>query len=245
MRNYQISFGDSTLAAFFHPAFSGPNSPVLIVCHGFCGSVEGGSSIELANVLQKRGIGVLRFRFTPHRCLSQQVAEISCVVNFCRESLGSRIALLGRSMGAAASLAFAAKAPDLAGLCLMASPADLPATFRAILGDDYTRLEEGQPLTVFHEGEPARLTPEFIQDFDFYDLPAAVRRLVDTPLLIVHGLDDATVPVEQGRLLFAAAAEPKRLLLLADHGHSFSCCPERFVPTVADWVSSEVFGARL
>ena len=42
---------------------------------------------------------------------------------------------------------------------------------------------------------------------------------VKTPLLIVHGERDTVVPVEQGRALFAAAAEPKRATWLADAGH--------------------------
>jgi len=245
VRNFSIPFEDSALSAYFHPASSDQNRPVLIVCHGFCGSAAGGSSLELADRLNGLEIAMLRFSFTPQRCLSRQIKEIGAVVDYCQKHLGDEIALLGRSMGAAAALAFAAVHPDLSGLCLMASPADLPATFRGILGDDYARLEQGQPITVFHEGEPVYLAPEFIQDFDAYDLPAAAANLAGFPLLIVHGLDDTTVPVEHGRILFAAAKEPKRLLLLPDHGHSFSCQSERFVPAIAAWVHREVFPLSL
>lgn len=245
MQNFFIPFEGSDLAAYFHPAPSGLDRPVLIVCHGFCGSAAGGSSLELADRLNGLEIAVLRFSFTPQRCLSRQVKEIGVVVDYCQKQLGGEIALLGRSMGAAAALAFASVHRDLSGLCLMAPPADLPATFRGILGDDYTRLEQGRSVTVFHDGEPVFLTPEFIQDFAAYDLVAATRNVAGIPLLIVHGLDDTTVPVEHGRMLFAAAGEPKRLLLLPNHGHSFSCQSERFVPAVAAWVRQEVFPMRL
>lgn len=43
---------------------------------------------------------------------------------------------------------------------------------------------------------------------------------IETPLLIVHGEQDAVVPVSQGEALFRAANEPKRLQLLAETGHN-------------------------
>ena len=243
MLNLTIPAGNTHLAAFFHPAPSGADRPILIVCHGFCGSAEGGSVFDLAKSLQESDIALLRFRFTPQRCLSQQVAEIGSVVEFCRKQLGTRIALLGRSMGAAASLAFAATDRNLSGLCLMAAPADLHATFRGMLGEDYERLEQGQAIAISYEGDTVHLTPDFIRDFDRYDLLGAASNLSGIPLLIVHGLEDDTVPVEQGRQLYAAAKNPKELLLLPDHAHSFACCAERFVPKISGWMIRQVFPA--
>ena len=245
MKVLSIPAGDSNLKAFLHPAPSGANRPVLIVCHGFCGSVDGGSSLELAAAVQTKDLALLRFCFTPQCCLSQQVLEINAVLDFCRNNISTEIALLGRSMGAAASLACAAKDLNLAGLCLMASPSDLAATFRNLLGSAYTTLERGESVTGFYEGGPVHLTPEFIQDFDNYDLLHAARNLSGIPLLIVHGLNDDTIPVEQGRKLYAAAGNPKQLLLLPHHSHSFAVSAERFVPNVADWLSQTVFPVAL
>ena len=55
------------------------------------------------------------------------------------------------------------------------------------------------------------------------------------------GTADVTVPIEHARQLFAAANEPKRLLLLPDHGHSFIGAGDRFIPTVVDWLWQQVF----
>ncbi|HWR29097.1 MAG TPA: alpha/beta hydrolase [Negativicutes bacterium] len=241
MQNFTIPAGNNHLAAFLHPARSGANRPVLIVCHGFCGSAEGGSVFDLADSLHERDISLLRFRFTPQRCMSQQVEEINAVAYYCRKYVSQNIALLGRSMGAAASLAFAASDKSLSGLCLMASPSDLFETFRGMLGEHYESLEHGQTITGVYENEPVQLTPEFIQDFDHYDLLGAAHSLAGMPLLIVHGLDDNTVPVAQAHQLYAAAENPKELLLLPGHAHSFAYASERFVPAVADWLTREVF----
>ena len=53
---------------------------------------------------------------------------------------------------------------------------------------------------------------------DRYNSVALVDR-IDCPLLILHGTDDELVPLAQGRKLFDAAREPKRLVTVdaADH----------------------------
>lgn len=45
-------------------------------------------------------------------------------------------------------------------------------------------------------------------------------RGVRRPVLIVHGERDTTIPVSQGRALFEAAHEPKKLVLFKEAGHS-------------------------
>jgi len=240
MKTLSIPAGDRNLPAWLHPC-SSPASPCLVVCHGFCGSPEGGSSLELADAINKLNIATLRFSFTPHSSLSRQVTEIEAVVNFCRTNLHGPAALLGRSMGAAASLVFAASGAVLSGLILMASPADLPATFSGILGDDYARLEQGQAVTVFHEGQPVHLTPDFIKDLKKPDLFLAAASLNGLPLLVVHGMEDETVPPDHGRLLYEKAGHPKELLLLPGVSHSFSGQARHFVPQIAAWLERQVF----
>jgi hypothetical protein len=43
---------------------------------------------------------------------------------------------------------------------------------------------------------------------------------INVPLLLMHGLRDRTIPTRYGRRLFAAADEPKQLLLIKDGQHS-------------------------
>lgn len=43
---------------------------------------------------------------------------------------------------------------------------------------------------------------------------------VDAPLLVVHGADDEVIPVDLGQELFAAADEPKRLVILQGAHHN-------------------------
>lgn len=43
---------------------------------------------------------------------------------------------------------------------------------------------------------------------------------IDAPLLMIHGADDDIVPLDMGRELFAAAAEPKEFSLVEGAGHN-------------------------
>ena len=75
--------------------------------------------------------------------------------------------------------------------------------------------------------------------------PIPDEKPVKTPLLIIHGRNDATVPVEHARRLYGAAGEPRRLIELPDQDHSFTGCAGRFVPAVAEWLAGTVFASRL
>lgn len=44
--------------------------------------------------------------------------------------------------------------------------------------------------------------------------------VISVPVLISHGDPDLTIPTDEGRALFAAAKEPKKLLILAGAGHN-------------------------
>ncbi|MDR3563393.1 MAG: alpha/beta hydrolase [Negativicutes bacterium] len=232
------------LDAVIHTPGSSNTGVVLVFCHGFRGSKEGGGrATALAEKVAALGFTVVRFDFTPQKKLSLQVAELAAVVAYSRAHLGRRIILFGRSMGGSASLAFAAADRDIAGLCLWATPSDLIETFRLSLRAGYDRLAAGEDF--FHEDEwgPLHLTPDFIGDFANFDLLASVRSLAGVPLLIVHGSGDDVVPERQAERLFGAAAEPKDLVIIPGGDHQFTATHPVASGAVLDWLA-RMFVAR-
>ena len=64
---------------------------------------------------------------------------------------------------------------------------------------------------------------------------------VKVPVLITHGDPDPVIPVEQGRSLYAAANEPKKLLIFPGAGHNVhGDVGERYVDVVADFIREAV-----
>ena len=76
---------------------------VLVMAHGFRGSMEGGGRASaLADELEERICSVVRFNFSWCAMLSNQVAELKAVLDYVRERLQpDKVFLLGRSFGGA------------------------------------------------------------------------------------------------------------------------------------------------
>lgn len=237
MQEISIQSSSGSLSGVLHPATDPESDTVLVICHGFRGSKDGGGrAILLSDAVAGCGISVVRFDFTPHETLSQQIAEIASVVEFCRECVGARILLLGRSMGGSAALAFAAQDGDIAGLCLWSTPWNLKETFQLSLGDAYYRLARGEKVVVEDETGRAALAPKLIADFDRHDLLNCVRLLGSTPILVIHGDKDDIVPLRQAKDLFQLAAGPKRLAVIEGGDHQFSTNYEQPQRELLGWL---------
>jgi fermentation-respiration switch protein FrsA (DUF1100 family) len=65
---------------------------------------------------------------------------------------------------------------------------------------------------------------------------------VRCPVLVVHGDRDRIIPVEQGRTLFAAAPEPKRLLIIEGAGHNdlSNVGGEKYIDTLAEFIRGSI-----
>jgi putative redox protein len=190
----------------------------------------------LADAVAAIGVTVVRFDFTPHETLTQQIAEISSVVEFCRECIGTRIFLLGRSMGGSAALAFAAQDGAVAGLCLWATPWNLDETFQLSLGEYYHKLAQGEGVVLEDEYGRASLTPKLIEDMRHYDLLSCVREIGNTPVLILHGDKDEIVPLRQAKDIYQLATGPKRLTVIEGGDHQFTNHYEQSQRELLNWL---------
>jgi len=64
---------------------------------------------------------------------------------------------------------------------------------------------------------------------------------VKCPVLVTHGTRDATIPVAQGRKLYAAANQPKQLLIIEGGDHNLAGKGgERYLNQIADFIHKAV-----
>lgn len=213
---------------------------VLIICHGFRGSKEGGGrAVALAEEVVKLGLSVVRFDFTPLGPLSQQIDELAAVAAFARRELGSKLVLLGRSMGGSAALAYAAAQPEgICGLCLWATPSNLEETFRLALQDNYRRLLAGKTVQVTDSYGRSSLTPGFIRDFAGHDLLQAARSLKGIPVLVLHGTQDETVPFVQAETLYQQLGGRKELVAVPGGDHQLHAFYRETTAAILKWIKS-------
>ena len=209
-------------------------APVLVLAHGFRGSMDGGGRAAVLAEMASECCNVIRFNFNGSQILSKQVEELEAVLAYVRLKFSAgKIFLLGRSLGGAAALVAASRSADITGLVLWAAPNDLQATFRNALG-------AGQALYLNDERGELTLTPDFITDFAKYDLQGILRNWRKRPLLILHGEKDETVAVDQARLTFALAGVPKKLVIINGGDHSFTNHGNKAAAEVVGWLKDRL-----
>lgn len=238
MQDISIQSHSGTLAGVIHQASSPDPDAALVICHGFRGSKDGGGrAIMLADAVAAIGVTVVRFDFTPHATLTQQIAEIKSVVEFCRECIGTQIFLLGRSMGGSAALSFAAQDGAVAGLCLWATPWNLEETFQLSLGvQHYQQLAKGEGVVLDDEYGQVSLTPHLIKDMQSYDLLDCVRQIGRIPIMILHGDHDTVVPLSQAKDIYRMAAGSRKLIVIEGGDHQFINHYEQAQRELLNWL---------
>ncbi len=211
---------------------------VLVMAHGFRGSRDSGGRAQGVARQIAAHASVVRFNFTGTRIISEQVAELRAVLREVRlRAPGCELFLLGRSLGGAASIITCAQEGDLAGLILWATPNDLRATFRHVMGDVYyARLDAGETLRFNDERGECALTPDFLTDFDKYDLSALLKEKVQCPVLLLHCKGDDTVLVKQAERNAQLLGERGELHLYEGGDHSFTEYSEAAGSVIAQWL---------
>ncbi|HZK18603.1 MAG TPA: alpha/beta hydrolase [Clostridia bacterium] len=226
--------------------------PLVIVCHGFTGSKEGdGGSIAMGDELARRGFATLLFDFAgcgdseglwEELTLSGQIDDLGAVVGWARANGYQRIILNGRSFGGTTVLAFAASDKGIDAACTWAASAKPLHLFSGFCGSDPVDnglLLNGSPderIMLQSDNGALYLQRRFFQDLAQYDIPEYAKRIGTRPLLLIHGTADDVVPVSDVHLLFDAADEPKKMVLVENADHTFSDHRVRVWDVFFDWL---------
>lgn len=197
----EIATGDGHVVLAWW-AKAAPGQPTLLYFHG-----NGGSLANRAERIRKyrdAGRGIFMMTYRGYGGSTGRPSERANVADALRayDLLRARgvaagdVIVYGESIGTGVAVQVAAERP-VAGVILDApytSVVDVAASIYPYL--------------------PARTLMR-----DRYETVRHLPR-VAAPLLVVHGEADAVIPVEMGRAVYAAAREPKRLVVIPGAGHS-------------------------
>jgi len=152
--------------------------------------------------LQKSGLSILGIDWRGYGGSTGQPTELGlradarAAFDFVRAAArGSRIAVFGESLGTGPAIALARERP-VAGVLLNAPYASVRRLFEL----------RGPPL-------PYRWLMN-----DPFDSEALIGDL-NVPVLILHGTADPAIPIAEARRLYAAAREPKQIIVIEGAGH--------------------------
>lgn len=216
------------------------HAPILIMTHGFRGSQDGGGrAIVLAEELSAF-CNVVRFNFGDTQILSQQVHELTLVINYMKEKYPlSKFFVLGRSMGGVTALLTVHQRKDITGLILWAMPSDIRQTFMVALGkENYEILRSGKSIFLDDERGYLELQPKFIDDCDRYDIHSILSNWRSCPVFVIHGDSDNLVALEQAHKTFALLPEIKKIEVIRGGDHSFTEHSAIVTRKVVNWLKT-------
>jgi pimeloyl-ACP methyl ester carboxylesterase len=214
-----------------------------VLCHGMGSSKESEKFILLGRDLADRGVLALRFDFAgsgesegkfEEVTYSGEAEDIAAAYDVVAKNGIGKIAVVGSSMGGTAALLFAAGGQPLAALATIAAPVHPEKFASRFLTEQERRKWRAKGFIVYNG---LRLDSTLLEDVERIDVAAAARTIT-APALVLHGDRDPTVPVEEGRELYAALAGPKRLVILNGAEHRLTGAHlQKTVDETSEWLT--------
>ena len=237
--------GDVDLEGWYLPSIC--CGPTVIVVHGITSNRSGGEATEMAADLVKACFNVLLFDLRAHGSSGgdrltggiDEAQDVLGAYDYMR-SRGIRqrdIMVLGRSMGAGASVLAAAAEPEIGALVLDGTYADVTDLVAFEIGRKTPVPEWAAP--VFIPG--ASLLAGTLYGVDLSRLvPERAVSSLDYPILVIHGEADTRIPTDHGIRVHNAAHPGSELWITpgTDHGDSFLNFPEEYVNRVVSYFAS-------
>jgi len=237
--NYQnVTFRSAdglTLKGWFVPS---QNGATFIFVHGHGGTRQG--QLDDAGILVQQGYGALLFdlrnsgksegNVTTFGLL--EVNDVRGAVDFVLAQPGTdpnRIGLLGQSMGGATVIMAAARITEVRAVAALSAYTSMEDNIETGV-ENLAGLPSFPfaPLVIFWGELEARI------DIQQVEPVAEIASISPRPILIAHGERDDLIPVENAHALYAAAQEPKELLLIPNAAH------ESFYPVAGEAYAQKI-----
>ncbi|MGA2910349.1 MAG: alpha/beta fold hydrolase [Candidatus Microgenomates bacterium] len=227
----QITFENSNgikLAGILNE--TGNHENILIMVHGFNSNKNSKNLVRLSEMLDKAEISSFRFDIYGHGksggnfediTISETVGDILQAIKFVKEQGYKNIGLLGSSFGGIASIMAASKSKDVSFLSLKSPVSD----YLKLEKSRFTEKEFGDWKRTGYrnykdDGKTVKLKYTFIEDFKNNNAYRAAK-LINIPVLIVHGSADKDVPLSQSKKLMNFLPNGKLITIEgADHRYT-------------------------
>jgi putative redox protein len=215
----------------------------LLLSHCFTCGKDVQTLSRLARNLAASGHASLRYDVTgvgdsegdfAETTLTTNVGDVERAAAFLAERDLGPLVLLGHSLGGVASL-LAAPRIDAARAVITLNASSRPQHLADELAHVEDEVREQGTATVPVAGRPFRLSAELFDDLERHDLEAALAEL-NRPLLILQCEHDTLVELHHGEALYAAAHEPKELVIL--HGGDHLLTDKEIAQEAADQVAA-------
>jgi alpha-beta hydrolase superfamily lysophospholipase len=237
----KITFQDSRgtkLVGMLHLPKEKTNSAVII-SHGFAANKDRTRLIKLAETLSKNGFAVLRFDFggcgeseDREITLKNQVDDLKSAINYVRKNGYSNIGLLGESLGGLTSIL--AYDDEIKTLVLWA-PVTKSKTPSIIQKEELQRELSERGFIIYQKnGRKFRIPKEYLEERHAVNQKAVLSK-IKSPVLIIHGDKDDTVPLEQSKEAVQFLPEDSKLEIIKDGDHKLDDKMSEVISSSVNW----------
>jgi len=220
--------------------FSSGKDAMLIYCHRLMSGKESFDPTGFGNVFL-REFDVLAFDFRGHRqsrwvsnCGGDEVLDLRAAIQYARATGHRKIILLGVGMGGVVAIREAALFGN-ADAVVAVSPCGQPEALKPW----WWNLAADVSLTTDYGKIPIRIlsTTRVIGRYWTGSPVHMVDRVSPAPLLLVHGLGDRYLNLEQVQTLYDRAKDPRKLLILPRSGHAEGLLDESTAERIVAWLN--------
>jgi uncharacterized protein len=230
-----------------HAAAVSENAPLLIICHGFKGFKDWGMFPYAAETLASRGISVLRFNFSlngiaddplnftalerfERNTATRELEDLDDVINAVESGVltvdradPTKLAVLGHSLGGGICIVKAAEDARIRAAVTWAGVSNFDRWGPKIKKQwrELGRMEILNARTNQLMPMDVSMLNDLEANSERLDIVAAAGR-IRCPLLILHGDQDVSVPLEEGlRMYHAATTDGKTMHVIPNTDHTF------------------------
>lgn len=220
-----IPLGEEQLHGWWLPS-ENPQAKTVLFLHGNAGNIE--ANLGYAWRLSQIGLSVLMIDYRGYGLSSDTFPnetrvyeDASAAWNYLTQTQAiapENIVILGHSIGGAIAIELAYRQPEAAGL---------------IVESSFTSMAD----MVDHIGY-SRIFPQWLLNQPF----SSQQKVPDLqmPILLIHGMEDMTIPAHMSEQLYAVAPEPKQLWLVpgANHNDVSDVAGPQYSQVLQQWLAS-------
>jgi pimeloyl-ACP methyl ester carboxylesterase len=228
---------------------AGPDTPTVIFAHGFGSTRRGQKATALEAECARRGWAFAACDFRSHGESdsamtdlrgSRLIEDLELIVNAVTTRLGGPVFLVGSSMGGWAVAWFTAREPARVKGCALIAPAFHFLEFRSLTKAERKEFQRTGRYHFRNEFVDADISYGLLAEMENYRLEDMAARF-RSPLLILHGMRDVTVPYgESLDFVSRCAAQDVELLLFKSGDHRLTAEKDKVARIVCAF-----FAARL
>jgi dipeptidyl aminopeptidase/acylaminoacyl peptidase len=211
--------------------------PLMIGCHGLYGTKEHFFEHWKTtwNIVQEEGYGTFLFDFTnnlgesygtlEHMTVGQEVSDLEDVLSYFwtkQYVQKDRIVLFGHSLGGMIELITASSSPHIAAIIAIAPLFHFQAIRNAQVKDEGILAWKEKGYALFFSkawNQEFKIQYQLYENGISYDMPKLVAH-IQSPLLIIQGDNDSSVPINQSYDLIRHLNCPHELLMVENGDHS-------------------------